>query len=230
MAAVLAGVRSAVSRATIAPPMESPTNRTPSGPKVSAPADFRSALPGVSAAAALTDSRAGHEMAATAIKRASASPARTTIRYCIVPPQKRTEQTAIEAPILRPKWVLGACPFLGRMSRSGFLVLGSAFWFLVRGSVSLSERWAQGLEPRTQNQNPEPEPRTQNPEPRTQNPERDRFVLIERKNDASSEAPGVEVSEIIKHVPPVDLPANPDVAAAARSKVHAAPALDRKIA
>ena len=40
-----AGVRSSVSIAAIAPPVESPTNSTPSGPNVSAPADLSPALP-----------------------------------------------------------------------------------------------------------------------------------------------------------------------------------------
>src|SRR5262245_60806706 len=87
--AVRTGVRSAVSRATTAPPIESPTNSTPSGPNASAPADFSSTLPGVSVAAALTDSRMGQTSAVSAAARHNPSAARTTIRYCIVPPQKK---------------------------------------------------------------------------------------------------------------------------------------------
>src|SRR5436190_699154 len=43
-AAACAAVRSWVSMAKIAPPIESPTKRTPSGPNARLPADFRSAL------------------------------------------------------------------------------------------------------------------------------------------------------------------------------------------
>src|SRR6478736_3481060 len=98
IAAVWTGVRSAVSSATTAPPMESPTNSTPSGPNASAPADFNSALPGVSVAAALTDSRIGETSAVSAVARHNPSAARTAIRYCILPPQKEENRPQSRRP------------------------------------------------------------------------------------------------------------------------------------
>src|ERR1700741_2726796 len=105
MDAVFTGGLALVSRATIAPPMESPTNSTPSGPKVSAPADLRSALPAVSTAAASTGRYTLRVRSAIMVVAPSTIAARTRKRSCIFPPQMeirgRKRSMIDQLPVLR---------------------------------------------------------------------------------------------------------------------------------
>ena len=49
-----------------------------------------------------------------------------------------------------------------------------------------------------------------------------RVLFVEREHDAHGEALGVEVVEVVEHVPEIELRPNPEIAAAMRPKVHAA--------